>query len=227
MRLSIIIPTYCEAGNIGALLHYLKQNSPQSEIIVVDANSPDNTAAVANAAGARVINSPISGRARQMNLGAANASHEVLYFVHADTLPPQGFEQAIANALKRGVQMGCFRYRFQSDSWILRINSWFTRFYFMWCQGGDKTFFISKSDFQALGAYDERYVVMEEYDFLRRALPLLKFEILPENALVSARKYRNNSWLRVQLANALAFYMFNRNKHPEKIKAAYKKMLRP
>lgn len=227
MHLSIIIPTYCEAENIGALLHYLRLHSPQSELIVVDANSHDDTAALAAAGGARVIISKLPGRARQMNLGAAHATHETLYFVHADTLPPKRFEPAIAEALARGVQMGCFRYRFQSDSWILRINSWFTRFYFMWCQGGDKTFFIQKSDFHALGAYDEQYVVMEEYDFLRRALPLLKYEILPENALVSARKYRNNSWLRVQLANALAFYMFNRNEAPEKIKAVYKKMLRP
>ena len=225
MRLSIIIPNYCEASNIAALLQYLQTCSPQAELIVVDGSSCDETAAIARATGARVLLSA-AGRAVQMNLGAREALGDVLYFVHADTRPPESFEADIFDALRRGVQMGSYRYQFQSRNWLLRINAWFTRFYFMWCQGGDKTFFIRKADFFALGAYDEQYVVMEEYDFLRRALPVLRYEILPKNALVSARKYEQRSWLRVQLANARAFYMFRKKMPPEKIKAAYKKMLR-
>ena len=86
MTLSVIIPTYNEAPSIAGLIQSLRQHDPRREveILVVDAHSPDGTAEVARRAGATVLLAPKPGRAAQMNLGAARATGEVLYFVHAD-----------------------------------------------------------------------------------------------------------------------------------------------
>lgn len=228
MQISIIIPTLNEAANIGPLVRYLFKHggATVSEILVVDANSSDDTVQIAAKAGARVLHSKVCSRAAQMNLGAREAQTDVLYFVHADTLPPQSFAADIRQEIDAGQVMGCFRYQFDSPRPILKFNAYFVRYQWLWCQGGDKTFFIKKDVFGEFGGYDEHYVVMEEYDFLRKAMKKYRLRVLPNNVLISARKYEHNSWLRVQLANIGAFSMFRWKVAPVRIKRFYKWMLK-
>ncbi len=226
-QISLIIPALNEAENLNKLLPYLNANKGAivGEIIVVDAGSTDGSQAVAEAAGALVLSSAVRSRAAQMNLGAQQARFEILYFVHADTWPPPSFATDILQEIAAGTGMGCYRYRFDSPGLLLRFNAFFNRYKWLWCQGGDKTFFIPKKTFWAIGGYDERYVVMEEYDFLRRAIPHYSFRVLPQEVVVSARKYRHNGWLRVQMANMAAFSMFRWGVSPARIRSFYKKAI--
>jgi rSAM/selenodomain-associated transferase 2 len=228
MKISIVIPVLNEATKIGPLIAYLLQHGGErvGEILVIDAGSSDETVYLACAAGAQVHYSTVRSRAVQMNIGARAAQFPVLYFVHADTLPPRSFATDILEAVSAGIQMGCYRYVFDSPHLMLKINAYFTRYNWLWCQGGDKTFFIERLIFEALGGYDEYYCVMEEYDFLRRATKQYRFQILPKNAIVSARKYKKNGWLRVQLANLIVFRSFQRGMEPAKIKATYLRLLK-
>jgi rSAM/selenodomain-associated transferase 2 len=229
MNVSIVIPTFNEADRIGQNIEYLRNYGANSllEIIVVDGGSTDETVKLAEAAGARVFMAERKGRAIQMNTGAQMAQGEILYFVHADSTPPQSYLGDLTAALSNGSQMGCFRYKFDSPSRLLKVNAYFTRFSFLFCQGGDKTFFIRREVFFALGAYNSNHVIMEEYDFLRRASKAgYKLDILPQNCLVSARKYEKNSWLRVQLANVVVFNLWVwKLAKPEKLQAIYRGML--
>lgn len=226
-KISVIIPVLQEAERIGALVRYLLAHggSTIAEVIVVDAGSTDGTAALAEAAGARVLQSPQRSRAAQMNQGARAAAGTVLYFVHADTSPPESFAADIAACLEAGRVMGCYRYRFDNPSVLLRINAWFNRFPWLWCQGGDKTFFILRDVFLKFGGYDERFVIMEEYDFLRKAMPRYPLYTIPKYAVVSARKYEKNSWLKVQLANMIVFNLFRLGFDPGHLKKLYKALL--
>ena len=223
MQISIVIPVLNEAATIGPLLQYLFSNGGArlSEILVVDGGSKDATVTIAQQSGATVLRSAIGSRAAQMNLGAKVAKGDVLYFVHADTRPPASFAADIARSLASGYVMGCYRYRFNSGSFLLKINAFFNRFHWLWCQGGDKTFYIRREVFEELGGYDEYYTIMEEYDFLRRAMPLYPLHIIPKYAVVSARKYEQNNWLRVQWANALVFRLFRKGATPEQMKKTY------
>ncbi len=227
MTISIIIPTLNEAQNIGKLISFLKQHADHRlrDIIVVDAQSTDNTEGVALAQGATVLRAPKRSRASQMNLGAQQATGEMLYFIHADCLPPASFLDDIEHANTEGYPLGCYRYNFDSQSFMLKINSYFTRFTPLWCRGGDETLFVTKAVFEQLNGYDERFCIMEEYDFIRRAKTLLPFKIIPKYATVSARKYDNNSWLRVQIANFTAFSMFRFGVPSGKIAQTYRQML--
>ena len=66
---------------------------------------------------------------------------------------------------------------------------------------------------------------MEEYDLIQRAMLLTSLHILPKYALVSARKYKTNSWIRVMLANKKAYQLFLKKVSPLKIKETYQRML--
>lgn len=229
MQLSVIIPTWAEADNIGPLVRHLRAHAlrADAEIIVVDGGSPDCTCARATAAGAdQVLVSPHKGRACQMNHGARQARGEVLYFVHADTLPPESYVRDIRSALRAGFPAGCYRSRFQGGPWLMQINAWMTRFDHLFLRGGDQSLFITRELFAKLQGYREDYWIMEDYEFLRRLRQQAPFRILPKGIRISTRKYEEHNYWRVNWANLQVVRMFRRGASQEAMLHAYRRMLR-
>ncbi len=227
-EISIIIPTFNEESNIVDCLIHLKSKSLFiKEIIVADGGSLDKTTELAQQHGAKVINCKICSRAAQMNMAAELSTGNILYFVHADTKPPLSFPDDIVHALKMGYKLGGYRQKFDKNTFTLKYNAFFSRFNFLFCRGGDQSIFIDKKLFQSLGGYNTDYVIMEEYDLLRRARKNHKFYLFPKATLVSSRKYNNNTIFRVNWANAKAMIMFYYRIQPKKIKAMYQKSLKP
>ena len=92
MKLSIIIPAFNEAKLIGGCLQSvfhavqeIKEEGFETEVIVVDNNSRDETGRLAAAAGAQVVFEPVNQIARARNAGAANATGDWLLFIDADS----------------------------------------------------------------------------------------------------------------------------------------------
>jgi rSAM/selenodomain-associated transferase 2 len=227
MTLTVIIPTYNEAANIARLVADLHRHDPTGavEVLVVDADSPDGTADVARQAGATVLRSPTPGRAAQMNYGARQARGEVLYFVHADVGIHPDYVATIRAAVAQGHEAGCYRFQFDSKHPLLRLNSYGTRFKGIMSRGGDQTLFITRALFERLGGFNERFVIMEDFEIIQRIRKVASFLIVPQDVIVSARKYETNSWLRVQLANLTAFAMFFLQVPPPRIARTYKALL--
>ncbi len=227
MKVSIIIPTYNEAENIGPLVRFLLTHGKSSlvDIIVSDGGSNDATIERATEAGAAVVSSPAKGRALQMNYGASQAKGEVLYFIHADCFPPATFMKDLQQAIGDGYDMGRYRTKFDSGKTILKINEWFTRFDLFMCMGGDQTFFIKHSLFDQCRGFREDLEIMEEFEFCSRARKSGTYKILNGAALISARKYKHNSWLRVQLANARIMRMYKRDASSREMVATYQHLL--
>ncbi|MFD1470213.1 TIGR04283 family arsenosugar biosynthesis glycosyltransferase [Hymenobacter caeli] len=225
--LSVIIPTYNEAAHIGRLVAELRRHAPADavEILVVDAHSPDGTAAAARAAGATVLAAPAPGRAAQLNHGARQARGDVLYFVHADVGIHPGYVATIAAAVARGHAAGCYRFRFDSAHPLLRINSYGTRFKGIMSRGGDQTLFVTRALFEQLGGFNEQFVIMEDFEIIQRIRRVASFHIVPLEVVVSARKYETNGWLRVQLANLTAFALYFLKQPPPRIARTYKALL--
>ncbi|GAB3868466.1 TIGR04283 family arsenosugar biosynthesis glycosyltransferase [Hymenobacter segetis] len=199
---SIIIPTYNEAEGIAALLHHLRRAGTATdagvEIIVADSPGTDATAALARQAGARVVACPRKGRAAQLNHGARHATGSILYFLHADSLPPVGFLNDIRRAVAAGYGCGCFRLAFDMPHWFLRAHAWFTRFDVALARFGDQSLFVQRSIFEQAGGYREDLLVLEDQEIARRLKRLTRLRVLPGIIITSARKYRENGVFRLQ-----------------------------
>ena len=103
LRFSVVVPAVNEAADIGRCLTSLgAQDYPHGfEVIVVDNNSTDETAAIARAHGATVVFEPHPGVcwARQRGTGAARG--EIVVSTDADTTFDVGWLTRIADALER------------------------------------------------------------------------------------------------------------------------------
>lgn len=227
MKHSIIIPTLNEEEKIFQLLDFLETNAlPDSEIIVVDGGSKDKTIdLVKRFKNVNLIETKQASRAFQLNEGAKQAKGELFYFVHADVLPPKTFEEDIKKAIAKGNDFGCYRFEFDKKALMLKFNAWWTRFDFMFCRGGDQTLFVTKDVFNQLNGFDENYIIMEDFDFILRARKKFKFRIIPKNVVVSARKYKLNSYFKVNMVNLYSYWSFMLEKSPEKIRDNYKTWL--
>jgi rSAM/selenodomain-associated transferase 2 len=191
--ISAIIPTLNERNAVEATLQVLVGMPGLLEVIVADGGSEDGTGELARRHGAAVIVAD-RGRGRQMNAGARAARGDVLWFLHADTLPPPDASQCIIDALDDSrVLGGGFRVRFSGAS---SAALFFTRAYpFMRRLGllyGDAAIFVRRSAYDRIGGFHP-YPVFEDLDFVRRVTRRGRLVCLPSTVVTSSRRFEGRS----------------------------------
>ncbi|WP_400076507.1 TIGR04283 family arsenosugar biosynthesis glycosyltransferase [Winogradskyella sp. R77965] len=215
-KISIIIPVLNEGKTIRDLLFHLIDNaslSSISEIIVVDGGSTDGTrdeverfkiqrdaessSELTNQPKVVLLDSPKS-RAKQMNLGAKNAKGDILYFLHADSFPPNRYDKLILDEVKKGNKAGCFRLKFDSNHWWLRLASWLTQFSWRACRGGDQSQFITKALFNDIGGYNENYKIYEDNVLINELYARKAFVVINKKLTTSARMYKKHGIWKLQ-----------------------------
>ena len=83
--LSSVIPAKTEAGAIATVVAGAKKEYPDAELIVVDDGSSDDTATVAEQAGAKVVRHPESlGNGAAVKAGARAANGDIIAFMDGD-----------------------------------------------------------------------------------------------------------------------------------------------
>jgi rSAM/selenodomain-associated transferase 2 len=221
--LSIVIPCYNEEDHIGPLLDYLRtsaESPEQIDICVVDGGSTDQTIKNAEAKGARIIHSA-QGRAVQMNAGADQAQGEILYFLHADSLPPLFYDRWIRQGWNKHSRAGCFRLRFDKAPLFMQGFAWLSRVNHPICRGGDQSLYIDKVLFQEMKGFNENYRVYEDCEFTGRLYRKTRFSILSKPITTSTRKYRLLGWVYLQYHFGMIHWGYYTKKSPEQLAAYY------
>ena len=223
IQLSIIVPVYKENKTISKLLHHLNKNLSRpefSEIIIVDFNGSTQV----DKGTCIYINSPVKGRAAQMNYGARIARSSVYYFLHADSIPPKNFDLMINSKIELGSNAGTFRMRFDNNHCFLNFFAWFTRFNNNWCRGGDQSLFITKGLFDKIGAFNDSFHLMEDIEIVERIKRNGTFSIIKEGEIItSARKYNANGIYRLQFLFGLLHLQYRLGYSQQSMCRFYKK----
>ncbi|HEU5145982.1 MAG TPA: glycosyltransferase family 2 protein, partial [Chryseosolibacter sp.] len=176
--------------------------------------------------GATVIECPRKGRSAQMNDGAQKSRGSILYFLHADSIPPRSFAEDIRRAVQAGNAMGCYRLRFDFNHWFLKANAWFTRFDINAFRYGDQSLFVTRCCFEKAGGFCEKHIVMEDNEIVRRLKKLGRFVILPREVITSARKYIDNGVFKMQGAFYLIYFLYQIGYSQEKLLNTFRKIIR-
>lgn len=155
-----------------------------------------------------------AGRGAQLNRAASRASGEWLWFVHADSLPDakavRGVGQFILASAPRASsgRLGYCRLEFDGDGPApAAINAiganWRSRLFDL--PYGDQGLCLRKRDLIALGGFREDIERGEDLDLVVRAKAAgISIERFDGTLLTSARRYRENGWLRTTVAHQLA-----------------------
>lgn len=107
MKISVVIPAFNEEKLLEKSLESLRaQHRPADEIIVVDNNSTDATAAVAKAYGATVIHEPQQGIYPVARAGYDAAHGDVIARCDADSILPANWLQIIEDSFTSDAALG-------------------------------------------------------------------------------------------------------------------------
>ncbi len=194
MKIAIVMPTLNEGDTLAVRLRALAPlRARGARVVVVDGASTDSTWAVARAHADAVLLAA-RGRASQMNAGAkaalADASVEVLLFLHADTALPLAADALVSQALAQGAHWGRFDVRIDGAHPLLRVvermMNWRSRL--TGIATGDQAMFVSRSAWLATGGFAQQ-ALMEDIELSKRLKALGPPACIAQPVVTSARRW--------------------------------------
>jgi len=207
MRLSVIIPTLNEVASLEATLASIPVTH-EVEVLVADGGSTDGTDTLARRRH-RCIGS-LPGRGRQMNAAAAEASFDVLVFLHADSRLPRHAFDAIEAALQcDAIVGGAFHLQVDSPHPGLRLVNWAVnlRSTFLGMPYGDQAIFVRREVFRRVKGYAD-LPIMEDVDLVQRMRAEGRITILDLAVTTSGRRWVANGVLRTTAMNWMAMLLY-------------------
>jgi rSAM/selenodomain-associated transferase 2 len=227
--ISVVIPALNAEASLPATLSALIPATVDGlvrEVILVDGGSQDRTCEIGDAAGAHVLAvSPCRGG--QLAAGAVRARHPWLLFLHADTTLDPGWEREAAEFMEKvdlsevEPKAAAFRFALDDRGLSARFLEALVR---LRCQAlrlpyGDQGLLIPRRLYDAVGGYRE-LPVMEDLDLVRR-LGSRRIELLRARAVTSARRYRQDGYLRRAFKNQMCLLLYALNVPAARISQFY------
>jgi len=172
MKLSVIIPTLNEESCIARTLEEVRSKARPGnlhEVIVVDTGSTDGTTGIVSGLAGVTLLQPEAcapGRGQGLNIGSNHATGDALLFLDADTSPPEGYDEAIENALADpNVAGGAFEFALDGPDFIFRVIEAINRAHYRLLKlyHGDQGMFVRTGLFREIGGFPQRGILESYY----------------------------------------------------------------
>lgn len=199
-RISVVIPVFDEASALPQLAVAVRAyQAAGHECVVVDGYSSDASVALAGRFADCVITAP-RGRAAQMNAGARVARGEVLWFLHADTVPPPQAIDLILTQTAAGAHWGYFDVGLSGSMPLFRVIERLMnlRVRVTGIATGDHGIFVRRDLFEAIGAFPE-IPLMEDIALSRSLKAYARPVRLQPPVRTSSRRWEQGGVLRTVL----------------------------
>ncbi len=214
--ISVVIPTLNAEPNLGRCLAALIPATLEGvvrQVVIADGGSTDNTAKIADHAGADLIETD-PGRGHQLLAGVKRARSPWILVLHADTFLEPGWESAAANFMesvdlgRRRVGAAAFQFALDDDGVLPRIleSSVSLRATLAKRPYGDQALLIPRRLYDEIGGY-KPLEIMEDLDIVRR-LGRRRLTILRARALTSAERYNRDGYLKRIARNQACLLMY-------------------
>jgi rSAM/selenodomain-associated transferase 2 len=196
------------------------------EVIVVDGGSTDETCALAAPLCDQLLVSD-RGRAVQMNRGAAEATGEVLLFLHGDTVLPSGAGQVLQDFRYSDRAWGRFDVRLSGNRPLFRVVALMMnlRSRLTGIATGDQGIFVRRSVFEDLGGYQEM-PLMEDIEICRRLRRISSPWCVSIPVITDSRRWeQHGAWRTIRLMWRLR-WRYWRGADPAELALAYRAEVR-
>ncbi len=205
IQISVIVPVYNNAKTLDKCLRALSQQSlprDQYEVIVIDGDSNDRSAEIAQTWPVRLLNIAERSAAIKRNTGAKFAQGNWLAFTDADCIPSRNWLKFLWGSVNGldvwGAAGKTLGYESRSDAARfvdltggLDAGTYLTHPHYPWAPTCNML--IQQQLFQNLNGFDERYFNFEYCDFHLRARACTSSKFLYEPRAVVLHHHRS-SW---------------------------------
>ena len=221
--LSLIVPTLNAQDDLPRLMETAIAGLGAGvlrEMIVADGGSVDDTVAVAEAAGARVVTGA-RGRGAQIGAGIAAARAPWLLVLHVDSALPDGWSEAVSAAMAQPDRAWVFRLAFRAEGFgARRTAAWANlRSRVFGLPYGDQGLLIARDLLAAVGGYPD-LPLMEDVALARR-LGRARLGHLPATLTTGAERYLAEGWTRRGARNLWTLARYLAGTPPERLIPGY------
>lgn len=133
-------------------------------------------------------------RGASLARAAARSRGEILFFVHADSRPPDDALEVIRRTIAEGAAAGAFSLAYEREDARMRWIAWWAnrRARLLRLPFGDQGIFCRRDAYERAGGFRD-LPVCDDLDLVRRLRRTGRFVIRPEIMTTSPRRYRHGA----------------------------------
>jgi len=186
--ISVIVPVRGERPEVArGFARYC--GPPESELLIAATEDDRETIAAFEREGARIIEGP-GARGARLSRAASASRGEILFFLHADSQPPENALDLVRETLAAGAAGGALSLAYDGGGAAMRWVAWWANLRSRWWKlpFGDQGIFCRRDAYELAGGFRD-LPICDDVDLVLRLRRAGRFVVRPESTVTSPRRY--------------------------------------